>query len=179
MGYSQERKESVLKKMLPQNNISISALAKQEGISDATLYNWRNQARAQCRLMPDSDNTPNGWSSRDKFAAVMETAAMNQAQVASYCREKGIYPEQLAQWCEACEQANDWTQASDKKLKDATHNQRKKQLEKELARKEKALAEAAALLVLRKSTMRCSRTPRATSESRTTPEDYCPDQSGA
>ena len=152
MGYSQERKESVLKKMLPPNNMAIAALAKEEGICDGTLYNWRNQARSQGRLMPDSDNTPNGWTSRDKFAVVMETAAMNQAEVAAYCREKGIYVEQLSQWRAACEQANDWSQASEKELKSATKADRKKvaELEKELARKEKALAEAAALLVLRK-----------------------------
>ena len=152
MGYSKDRKESVLKKMLPPNNLSIAALSKEEGISDATLYNWRKQARNQGRLMPDSDHTSNDWTSRDKFAAVMETAAMSQAEVASYCREKGIYPEQLGQWRVACEQANDWDQASEKKLKEATQTERKKnkQLQKELVRKEKALAEAAALLVLRK-----------------------------
>ena len=152
MGYSVERRESVLKKMLPPNNVSIAALSKEEGISDATLYLWRKQAREQGRLMPDSDTTPNGWSSRDKFAAVMETAAMSETDVAAYCREKGIYPEQLAQWRVACEQANDWSQVSEKKLKEATQSERKKnkQLQKELDRKEKALAEAAALLVLRK-----------------------------
>lgn len=153
MGYSVERRESVLKKMLPPNNVSISALSKEEGISDATLYNWRKQARNQGRLMPDSDNSSaSNWSSRDKFAAVMETAAMSQAEVAAYCREKGLYQEQLDQWRRACEQANDWDQASDKKLKEATQSERKKnkQLQKELDRKEKALAEAAALLVLRK-----------------------------
>ena len=64
----------------------------------------------------------------------------------------GLYPEQLIQWKQACEQANDWDQASEKRLKEATQSERKKnkQLQKELARKEKALAEAAALLVLRK-----------------------------
>jgi len=41
MGYPAERKEAVLKKLLPPNNISIAELAKEEGISDATLYNWR------------------------------------------------------------------------------------------------------------------------------------------
>ena len=152
MGYSAERRESVLKKMLPPNNQSIASLSKEEGISDATLYIWRKQAREQGRLMPDSDTTPNGWTSRDKFAAVMETAAMNETDTAAYCREKGIFVEQLAQWRAACEQANDWSQASEKELKSATKADRKKvaQLEKELARKEKALAEAAALLVLRK-----------------------------
>ena len=126
MGYPKERRESVLKKMLPPNNLSITALAKEEGISNATLYNWRKQAREQGRLMPDSDNTPNGWTSRDKFAVVMETAAMDQAQIAAYCREKGIYVEQLNQWRAACEQANDWSQASEKELKSATKADRKK-----------------------------------------------------
>jgi len=49
MGYSLERKEAMLKKMLPPNNQSIAVLAKEEGISDATLYNWRQQARNECR----------------------------------------------------------------------------------------------------------------------------------
>jgi len=152
MGYSLERREAVLKKMLPPNNRSIAALAKEEGISDATLYNWRQQARNTGRLMPDSDNTPEGWTSRDKFTAVMETAALSEAEIAPYCRQRGLYPEQLGAWRTACEQANDWSRASDKQLKAATRADRKKmrQLEKELTRKEKALAEAAALLILRK-----------------------------
>lgn len=152
MGYSIERKESVLKKMLPPNNCSIAELANQEGISDATLYNWRQQARHSGKLMPDSDNTPAGWLSRDKFAAVLETATMSEAEIAEYCRQKGLYPEQLRQWRAACEQANDWSRATEKQLKEATRADRKKLkfLEKELTRKEKALAEVAALLVLRK-----------------------------
>ena len=152
MGYSAERRESVLKKMLPPNNVSIAALAKEEGISDATLYLWRKQAREQGRLMPDSDTTPGGWNSRDKFAAVLETSAMSETDVAAYCREKGIYPEQLADWRAACEQANDWDRAQTQQMKAARRadEQRIKELERELRQKEKALAETAALLVLRK-----------------------------
>ena len=152
MGYSQERREAVLKKMLPPNNRSIADLAIEEGISGATLYNWRQQARDEGRLMPNADNTPEGWSSRDKFAAVLETAAMSEAEIAEYCRQRGLFPEQLSHWRMACEQANDWNRASQQQLKETTRADRKKlkQLEKELARKEKALAEAAALLVLRK-----------------------------
>ncbi len=153
MGYPAERREAVLKKLLPRNNISIAKLSKEEGISDATLYLWRKKARKEGRLMPDADNSSaSNWSSRDKFAAVMETAAMSQADVAEYCREKGLFPEQLVQWRKACEQANEWDQVSEKKLKEATQSERKKntKLKKDLDRKNKALAEAAALLVLRK-----------------------------
>lgn len=152
MGYPLERKESVLKKMLPPNQQSIPSLSKEEGISEATLYLWRNAARESGRLMPDHDNTPEGWTSRDKFTAVLESAGLNETELAEYCRKKGLYPSQIESWRDACEQANDWNQATQKQLKEGTKHQRKKvkTLERELRRKEKALAEAAALLVLGK-----------------------------
>lgn len=152
MRYPKERKEAVLKKMLPPHNKTIKALAQEEGISEATLYNWRKAARAEGRLMPDGDNTPQGWVSADKFAAVIETASMNEVELSSFCRERGLFPEQLREWREACEQANDWDRTQNKRLKDnrKTDEKRIKELERDLRRKEKALAETAALLVLRK-----------------------------
>ena len=151
MSYSPERKEAVLKKMLPPDQRSIPDLAKEEGIAEPTLYAWRSKARNEGRLMPDSKNTPKGWSSRDKFAAVMETASMSRAEIAEYCRSIGIHTSQIDTWREACMKANDWEQESNAQLKLATKaaDKRTKRLERELLRKEKALAEAAALLVLR------------------------------
>ncbi len=152
MRYSPERKEAVFKKMMAPHNRSLRELASEEGISEATLYNWRKQARSKGLLMPDGDSGPEGWSARDKFAAVMESAALNDQQTAEYCRRKGLYPHQLEQWRQACEAANDWDRHSTLKLKaeQKTSRQRIKALEKELQRKDKALAEAAALLVLQK-----------------------------
>lgn len=152
MRYSPERKEAVLKKMMPPHNRSIKQLAEEEGISEATLYNWRKQARAQGILMPDADAGPDGWNARDKFAAVLESASLNEQETAEYCRRKGIYPYQLDQWRKACEAANDWDRQANNTLKTEQKTSRKriKGLEKELRRKEKALAEAAALLVLQK-----------------------------
>jgi hypothetical protein len=150
--YPKERKESILKKMMPPNNCSIEQISKEEGISTATLYLWRKQARAAGVLLPAGNSQPDGWNSRDKFAAVIETAAFNEAELAEYCRKRGLYPEQIEQWRQACEQANDWDNEQNKRLKQEQRSDRKKYqaLEKELHRKEKALAEAAALLVLRK-----------------------------
>ena len=108
MGYPAERKEAVLKKMLPPHNKSIPELAKEEGICVGTLYHWRKAGRAKGLLMPDGDSTPQGCAAADKFAAVIETAAMNEAELSAYCRQKGFYPEQIKEWREACEQANDW-----------------------------------------------------------------------
>jgi transposase-like protein len=150
--YSKKRREAILKKMLPPENKTIPEIAAEDGISTGTLYNWRKSARAEGRLVPDGDSTPEGWTSRDKFAAVLETAAMNEEQVAEYCRKRGLFPEQLSQWREACEEANDWDHLQGKKLRTARKGDRKrmKKLESELRRKEKALAETAALLVLSK-----------------------------
>jgi len=77
---------------------------------------------------------------------------LNKIELGEYCRKKGIYPEQINSWREACEQANDRDKAQNKKLKKQQQEdrQRFKSLERELIRKERALAETAALLVLQK-----------------------------
>jgi len=152
MRYSAERKEAVLKKMLPPHNKSVPEIAKEEGISEPTLYIWRKEARAKGRLLPDGEKTPEGWTSRDKFSAVVETAALNEADLAEYCRQRGLYPEQIRSWRRACEQANDWEEAHARETKEEVRElkRRQKELERENRRKEKALAETAALLVLKK-----------------------------
>ncbi len=103
MAYSTERRAAVLKKLEPPNAVPLRQLAKDEGISEATLHTWRRDARGKGRLLPDADAGPEGWTSRDKFAAVIETAAMNEADLAAYCRQRGLYAEQIQAWRTACE----------------------------------------------------------------------------
>jgi hypothetical protein len=109
-------KEAVLKKMLPPNNKSIPEISKEEGICEGTLYNWRISARAEGRLLPDGDSTPSGCCAADKFAAVVETVSMNEAVLSCYCRERGLYAEQINEWREVCKQANDWDRTQTKRL---------------------------------------------------------------
>jgi transposase-like protein len=122
MGYPSKRKAAILLKMLPPNNKPIAQIAIEEGIAQGTLYSWRATARAQGQLMPDADMTPQGWGSCDKFAAVLETAALNESELSAYCRERGLYPNQIKDWRAACEQANDWDRAQNKRLQDNTRN---------------------------------------------------------
>ena len=156
MGYSPERKTAVLKRMLPPNNMAIRQLSKAEGIAEATLHKWRSAARGQGQLLPDAAAGSEGWTSRDKFAAVLETAAMNEADLAEYGRKRAVFPAQIKAWRMACDQANDWDRTSTAKMSQATRRatreerKRIKELERELARKDRAQAETAALLVLRK-----------------------------
>ena len=148
--YPQERKDAVIAKMA--DHPSLPQLAKEEGISLPTLYTWRRTARKQGVLLPPGDDTPDGWSSTDKFNAVLVTATMSQAERAEFCRAKGLYPEQIERWKQACQAANDWEQNSTAHQEKERRKDRSevKKLQAELRRKEKALAEAAALLVLRK-----------------------------
>lgn len=148
--YPEERKQAVIEKM--NGSISLPELAQQEGISIPTLYAWRREARGRGLLMPASDDSPEGWNSVDKFNAVLQTAAMNQEQLARYCRQHGLYPEQIERWKLACQQANDWERKQTAGLERERRQDRKeiKALQAEVSRKDRALAEATAILVLRK-----------------------------
>lgn len=150
--YSEERKASVLKKLLPPLNQSVPDVAAQEGISEATLYNWRIAVREQGLPVPGSGKSSDNWSPQAKFAVVVETASMSEAELSEYCREKGLYPEQIAQWREACIAGTQMDAERRKaEARQAKQDRREiKKLKSELNRKDKALAETAALLALRK-----------------------------
>lgn len=136
--------------MLPPNNMPLGRLSQEEGLSRATLAKWRAAARAKGRFLPDANAGPEGWTSADKLAAVIETASMNEVDLGEYCRRRGLYAEQLRVWREACERANDWERAATSRITRETKDDKKRIQQLELARKEKALAEAAALMILRK-----------------------------
>lgn len=106
MKYSLARRGSVLRKLLPPQSCSVASMSEQEGICTATLFNWRNAARAQSRLMPDTDKNTDAWASEDKFTVVLETSTMSESGLAEYCRKKGLFTEQVLQWREHCKAAN-------------------------------------------------------------------------
>jgi len=150
--YSPERKEAVLKKLLPPQSLAVTEVSAQEGISTATLYNWRKQTRLEGVPVPGRSKTSADWSSEAKFAVAVETATLSESELSQYCREKGLYPEQVKAWKQDCLDGFDSSAERKRQEQKQAKTDKKhiRQLEKELHRKEKALAEAAALLVLRK-----------------------------
>jgi transposase len=150
--YSIEFKEAVIQKMMPPNAMPVSALSKETGVSDVTLYKWRKAYRDKEIAVPGNNSRPDSWSAQDKLAAVIQTAGSNELALSKYCREKGLYPEQVTNWRETAllgyqrDEQLQQKQASGRK-----EDRRKiKQLESEVRRKDRALAETAALLVLSK-----------------------------
>jgi transposase-like protein len=148
--YSPEFKEQVVRKikMMPPNNQSVARIHRETGISTPSLYAWKHQFQEKGCVVPAKTSQPDGWDNKAKLAAVIETALMNEAERSTYCRERGLYVEQLDAWKTAFEQAS----GPGTVVSPALLAERKKThaLEKELHRKEKALAEVAALLTLSK-----------------------------
>ena len=151
MVYSPELKEAMLRRLLPPNNESVTKISKEEGIPQGTLNRWKNEAKANGIAAPTGDDAET-WSTQDKFLIVVETASMNESELAEYARQKGLYVEQIKAWKDACMNANGGVAKQSaqlsKELKES--EKERKKLEKELQRKDKALAETAALLVLSK-----------------------------
>ena len=154
--YSEEFKESVIQKMMPPNNVPVSQLVRETGISDATLYTWRKKAISQGVPVPGDGKKPDQWTPENKLAVIIETAALNEAELAEYCRKKGLFAEQIQQWKDTfinSRSVQPDSQGSQRKKLSDEHKKDKqtiKKLERELNRKDKALAETAALLVLTK-----------------------------
>ena len=151
--YSQERRASVLRKLLPPNNLAVTHVAIEEGICTATLYNWLKSVRKRGEPVPGSGKkTADEWDGQAKLAVVLETAPMNAEELSRYCRSKGLYPEQIERWKQACIDGAESQPKSDKEVLLEMQKLRrdKRKLEKQLLRKDRALAESAALLVLQK-----------------------------
>jgi len=134
---------------------SVSQISAELGIHVVTLYNWRKAWRLQGEVVPASEKDPEGWGATDKFTVVLETAGLNATELSAYCRERGLYPEQVERWRQASQDANEKPVLTLKEQKElerlrAQDQKEIKRLKQELRRKEKALAEAAALLIASK-----------------------------
>lgn len=148
--YSEEFKASIIVRMLPPQNASVAALAKETGIPKDTLYCWRLKARGRGGVGPEQARQGGAFSSEEKFAIVLETASFNELELGEYCRRKGLYPEQIANWKKAFIQGSNPTASKAEREQLQQQARTIKQLQSELHRKDRALAEAAALLVLEK-----------------------------
>ncbi len=96
--YSPERKEAILKKLLPPYPRSISEVVKEEGITEATLYNWRKALREKGAAVPSKKTSTEQWPAQTKLAVVAETYTMTEHELSAYYRSKGLYLEN-AGWC--------------------------------------------------------------------------------
>jgi len=153
--YSEAVKADVKRRMSPPKRQSVAQISAELGIHVVTLYSWRKAWQLEEQVVPASQKDQEGWGPADKFTVVLETAGLNTTELSAYCRERGLYPEQVDRWRQAAQDANAQpllTMAEQKDLgKRHQADQREiKRLQQELRRKDKALAKAAALLIASK-----------------------------
>ena len=149
MSYSRAVKVSILKRALPPNEESIKDLSNEMGISRQTIHHWIKEASSGTMFLVSSEKSPRSFTAKDKYRLLMESAKVPSEELGRFLRERGIHSEHLTLWNqELTEMMSKKENENAKELKQL--KQRVKELEKELTRKEKALAEAAALLILKK-----------------------------
>ena len=142
--YGQSFKDRAVARLLPPESATLELVSKETGIAVGTLERWRENVQS----MPARGRA---WTAPARLQAVITTAALSQADKSAWCREHGIYPAQLEQWCASATTALADPQDA-RASPQATRQDRKriKDLERELLRKDRALAETAAILVLSK-----------------------------
>ncbi|MDQ7073592.1 MAG: IS3 family transposase [Gammaproteobacteria bacterium] len=150
--YTEGFKEQIVQKMMPPNAQSIAQISRETGVCVPTLYTWKNRYQNEGRAVPADPSNPENWSGQDKLAVVIEIAALNEQELSEYCRKKGLYAEQIELWKEAAIAGNENPERLSKTERREFQQLKKstRKTEKDLRRKEKALAEAAALLIPRK-----------------------------
>ena len=150
--YTREFKTSVLKRLEEPTKDTISSLSDELGVPRTTIYQWVKKSETDKKKSSINHKPTSKWTSEDKFHVVIETASLNETELAEYCRRKGIYVDEVKIWRDQCLKANQAILEDPKELRDSLKEEKDKvkSLEKELRVKEKALAETAALLVLRK-----------------------------
>ena len=110
--YDAAVKEEVHKRMSPPSRESIPEISRCTGIATSTLYSWKRQWRSRGDLVPASTSPAEDWTPADKLAAVLHSTGLNGADLGAFCRERGLYPKQLARWRQAAEDANSSTAAT-------------------------------------------------------------------
>ena len=163
MPYSDLFKNAMIQKMTGPAAISATALSKQVDVPQTTLSKWLrkagfapsygfpNNAHGYCDMAKvKGPKRPSDWSAEEKLKVVMEAASLDEEQLGAFLREKGLHLTHLEQWRIQMLEALK-NRPSKKKTKGQKDDAKRiRALEKELRRKDKALAEAAALLVLKK-----------------------------
>ena len=142
--YGQTFKDRAVARLLPPESAALELVAREVGVGTGTLQRWLDDIQS----MPARGRA---WTAAARLQAVITTAAMPEAGKSAWCREQGIYPAELEKWCSSAASAlcdpQDARASPQATRKDRT---RIKELERELLRKDRALAETAALLVLSK-----------------------------
>jgi len=149
MQYSRSVKVGILKKVLPPENRSIRSMSRETGISEQTIRNWIKESRSGSFEDGMDEKSPRFLSNREKYQLLMEATKLPEEKLGEFLRERGLHSEHLTLWDQEFREMVE-NKGNKRDRENRALRKKVKELERELNRKEKALAETAALLVLKK-----------------------------
>ena len=160
VNYPETFKEKMVLRMSGPSGISANALSEEVGIAQTSLSRWLREAagvEGVAKKVNGKSNKakgakrPQDWAAEEKLDAVLEAFSLSEQELGAYLRRKGLHATELEQWRRrVTEAATEALQGKRARKKVSVEAKRVRKLERELRRKEKALAETAALLVLKK-----------------------------
>ena len=156
--YTSEFKEQALRQVRERGSTTLPTVAAQLNVEIGTLYGWiKRRNREEAGLPHGATQLPHAlpaaqWSAAQRLQALLDSYAFEGEALAAWCREKGLFEHQLASWrlgfCHPSTSVANSVATTGAELRSL--QVKHVQLQKELRRKEAALSEAAALLVLQK-----------------------------
>lgn len=150
-GYPEPLKRSMVARLLMPGGPTPYRLGVEVGIARSTLVEWVRQYANSGPMNEPKERTPRSWSGREKFRAVVETAKMDEQTLGAYLRTNGLHAADLEKWRTELEAELDPKRERRQNRAEWTALQKEnKDLKREIRRKDKALAEASALLILKK-----------------------------
>ncbi len=154
MNYTDGFKARMVQRMAGPERISATALGQEVGVSQATLSRWLRDAprvdrMASKKSKSGKDTKSKTWTPDEKLRILGAARELSDDELGALLRSEGVHEATLRQWQEAAAAAL----AAPRKArgnKKSPEAKKVAQLEKELRRKDKALAEMAALITLQK-----------------------------
>jgi transposase len=146
--YSEAFVEQALIKLVSRGKRTIREVALELNVNYHTARNWVKKGAANKAVVAQTkEKRPQDWSAPEQLQALQESHVLSGESLQAWCRERGLFVHHLTSWKTAfCAPAKASAQTGQLRgLKDENE-----QLKRELTRKEKALSEAAALLMLQK-----------------------------
>ena len=134
-------KQKMVHRLTGTNAVSAARLARETGVRQQNLSRWLQEARSLPMMADTAKPSLPRWTVEQKARVLAEAAKLSGEELAAYLQREGVRLAEYEQWRIALEEGGAAATTTTKRIR---------QLERELARKEKALAEAAALLVLKK-----------------------------
>ena len=142
--YGASYKQRAVARLLPPESAPVAVVARELGVGEGTLERWRAEALQEAK----GERT---WTAAARLEAVIATTALEETAKSAWCREHGLFPSELDGWRSAAVAALAAPEEARATPQQTRQDQRRiQELEREVKRKDKALAETAALLVLSK-----------------------------